>query len=132
MTPDPPSGTRNDISALDAEMLGCAMTCDHTSIPAVDSRSAVARPVLEATPNPSAGSFEVSYGLRRAEDVRVVMVDVAGRCVATLVCGRDGPGLRRAQWHGTGDDGRSIRPGVHFLQLRAGQRMASTSAVIAR
>ncbi|MDH3457653.1 MAG: right-handed parallel beta-helix repeat-containing protein [Gemmatimonadota bacterium] len=52
--------------------------------------------------------------------VRLVIYDVAGRRVRTLVDSRVGPGQYQAQWDGTDDAGTRVSSGVYFYRIEAG------------
>lgn len=65
-------------------------------------------------PNPTRRSARIAYVLPRASDVRVGIVDVQGRAVATLVQGFQAAGPHEASW--SGDEGSGIAPaGLYFV-----------------
>jgi hypothetical protein len=61
----------------------------------------------------------VRFGLARADRVTVKVYDMAGRPVRTLAEERQFPaGEHSLVWDGRGDDGRTLRAGVYFTQVR--------------
>ncbi len=74
-----------------------------------------------ASPNPFRSRVALSFDLpeERAE-VRLMIYDVAGRRVRTLVSEPRRPGRHLVVWNGRTEDGLSCRPGVYFVRLTAG------------
>lgn len=74
------------------------------------------------TPNPFNPSTIIKFSLAQADAVRLVVFDVSGRKVRTLLDGeRLRPGPQQASWDGTDEDGRSVPAGVYFCLLQAGE-----------
>jgi hypothetical protein len=71
-----------------------------------------------ARPNPFAGSTEITFSLPKAAAVRLVVFDVAGRAVRTLVDGETGAGIHRTAWNGTDDRGRPVPAGTYYARIR--------------
>jgi hypothetical protein len=77
-----------------------------------------------AFPNPFNPSTSIAYtiaarrGSEVGRDVLLVIHDVAGRRVATLVQGTVTPGHYRAEWNGTAADGTRLASGTYFARLR--------------
>ena len=83
---------------------------------------------LEAPrPNPSAGTARVVYSLPEAGVVRLSVVDMRGREVATLV-----NGARAAGWHEAQVDAGSLATGVYGVRLTAGSDVATQRLVVVR
>ena len=70
-----------------------------------------------AGPNPAAGPTRLDYTLPVRAPMRLSIVDVGGRRVATLAHGTRAAGRHAANWDGTGADGRTVRPGVYYALL---------------
>ena len=68
----------------------------------------------QSVPNPTAGSATVTFDLARASEVRLVVFDMLGREVVTLVEGR-----REAGRHEVTIQGEGLAPGVYFYRLAA-------------
>lgn len=86
--------------------------------------------ILAVTPNPSRGAFTVVVGLPGAGHLRVTVLDVQGRRVATLVDGARGAGPGRYTW--SGPDSQSRGSGVYFARAEFRGRSLMTRVVIAR
>ncbi len=65
-------------------------------------------------PNPFNPSTVISYQLPVASDVKLVVFDVLGREVATIVDGLEEPGHKSVEWNAGG-----VASGVYFYQLQA-------------
>jgi agmatine/peptidylarginine deiminase len=72
-----------------------------------------------AFPNPFTESTRFSFELRFPEDVRLEVIDVAGRRVRTLAAGALPGGPHVFEWDGRDDAGRSVAAGVYYFRLRA-------------
>ncbi len=72
-------------------------------------------------PNPFNPATTISYDLPEAANVRLVIYDVAGQRVQTLVAGETvGAGRHEVVWNGTDEAGRVVPAGVYFCRLDAG------------
>ena len=100
----------------------------------VETAPSVLVPVLwPAHPNPFNPSTTLAFELPVATRADLVVHDVAGRRVRTLV---DGvvldAGLHRAVWNGRDDTGRIAPAGVYFCRLVAGGRSLTTRLVMVK
>jgi hypothetical protein len=71
---------------------------------------------LSAYPNPFHPDVRISFRVPQSTRVRLVVYDVQGRRVRTLLDGH-AAGTERATWNGTNDDGTRVAAGVYFLRL---------------
>jgi hypothetical protein len=83
--------------------------------------SRTANPVRESeitlvAPNPSAGEAQIQFKVARAGRVSLVVADVAGRRVVTLVDGYQKAGPYAVAWDGVAAGGR-VPPGLYFVRL---------------
>ncbi len=101
----PAGGSERDPSAL-------AEDRDRPFIPADFGLS-------RATPNPFSLSTRLLFGLPERSQVSLVIYDVTGRQVASLVDVAMEPGNHSISWAGRGDGGRFAEAGVYFLRMRA-------------
>jgi hypothetical protein len=85
-----------------------------------------------ARPNPARGLTSLPFALDRAAPTRVVIVDVAGRLVRTLVSRPLPAGAHTATWNGRDERGREAPAGVYFAVVRAGDREATTRIALLR
>jgi hypothetical protein len=65
------------------------------------------------SPNPARNAFTLEYALHEAADVRVELLDLAGRRIGALEEGRRDAGVWRAIWPGD----RRTSPGVYVVRL---------------
>jgi hypothetical protein len=82
-------------------------------------------------PNPARGAVRIAYALPAGSAVRLRVVDVQGRVVATLVDGIVPAGRHEAAWDGSAG-GRAAGPGLYFVRLDACGRRAVRSFVLIR
>jgi galactose oxidase-like protein len=78
-------------------------------------------------PNPAREAASVLYALPRASHVRLEVVDLAGRLVATLANGIEAPGRHEASWRATGHPS-----GVYFVRMEAPGFTATRKLVLTR
>jgi hypothetical protein len=78
-------------------------------------------------PNPAGASAGISYALPRAGEVSLVLLDVAGRRVATLASG-----VAPAGRHDVGIDTRRLTSGAYYVMLRAAGRVETRTLVVRR
>jgi hypothetical protein len=79
------------------------------------------------SPNPLAVRGIIRYSLPRETQVSLKVYDASGRCVGTLVNGREAAGWKQVGW-----DARSLGSGVYFYRLEAGGQTATHKLVIVR
>jgi hypothetical protein len=80
---------------------------------------------LEVAPSPLTGTGRVSYELTKPGNVRLVLFDITGRSVATLVNGRVEAGP-----HSTLLDAHQLRAGVYLLRLDASSYRETRKVVL--
>ncbi|RPJ46803.1 MAG: hypothetical protein EHM19_03770, partial [Candidatus Latescibacterota bacterium] len=83
-------------------------------------------------PNPFNPITTVSFDLTDAAPTRLLVYDVSGRAVRTLVDAPLGPGAHRATWDGRDARGREAGSGVYLLLLESGARRATRKMVLLR
>jgi hypothetical protein len=74
----------------------------------------------EARPNPFTQRTVIGFEVPEAVWVRVVVYDVAGRLVRTLVDEERPAGAQVVEWDGRDDGGRSVGNGIYFYAMQAG------------
>jgi hypothetical protein len=85
---------------------------------------------LLTSPNPTGPGATISFALERPSDVKVYLLDAAGRVVRNLESGRLGAGEHRVSWDGTGDSGAMLPAGVYFSQMELDGRPAASQKVV--
>jgi len=78
-------------------------------------------------PNPFGLRTQFTYGLPKAGQVRLVVCDLQGRQVATVVNEVQAAGWRSVFW-----DGREVASGIYFARLESGDEVSTRKIVIAR
>jgi hypothetical protein len=87
---------------------------------------------LEAHPNPFNPTTRIHYELRAPASIRLTVLDVAGRLVASLVDGTRPAGRHTLVWHAAGRDGTPLPSGVYVARLEAGGRTRTAKMVLLR
>jgi flagellar hook assembly protein FlgD len=70
-------------------------------------------------PNPSSGAVRFAVSVPGAQQVELVVRDLAGRRMAVLHRGALAAGTHSFTWNGSTSAGTSAPAGVYFVQLRA-------------
>lgn len=83
-------------------------------------------------PNPFSGRTTTSFTLARPQQTRVVVLDVTGRRVATLVDGTISAGRHDVKWDGRWSDGREAPSGVYVVRVTSGEFRATSRVVLLR
>ena len=114
---DWPSGTQDVVTSLPVDgKIRLVEGSDPTSAPLAAGPAAR----LGAAPNPFREATDLTFSLSAPARVSLVVVDVTGRRVATLVDARRTAGIHRARLPGG-----SLPAGVYFAVLRVGAREES-------
>ncbi len=72
-------------------------------------------------PNPFNPSTTIRYDLPEASSVSLIIYDMMGREVATLMSGQVDAGYHFIQWDGTNSIGSSVAAGVYICTIQAGK-----------
>jgi hypothetical protein len=72
---------------------------------------------LRAAPNPSGSATSIEYSVPAGGHVSVVIYDVSGQCVRSLVDGRAVAGRGEVVWDGRDSAGREVAGGIYFCRL---------------
>ncbi len=70
-------------------------------------------------PNPFNPSTEIRYALPAQSDVRLMIFDVIGREVTSLVNGVESAGFHQITWNGLSNEGKPVASGVYLYKLEA-------------
>lgn len=85
---------------------------------------------MAASPNPVAGSGSIRFVLPVGGWTRLVLYDVAGRPVRTLVDGPLSSGPHVAIWDGRNDRGTPLSASVYFARLEIGDSILKSKVVL--
>ncbi len=106
-----------NVMSLDPEFQGGSITLDSRT-PAASLPKEFA--LSQNVPNPFNPSTIVQYALPHDAQVNLVVYNVLGQHVATLVNEMQRAGMQSVTWDGTDATGHSVASGVYFYKLRAG------------
>ncbi|MBN1561997.1 T9SS C-terminal target domain-containing protein, partial [candidate division KSB1 bacterium] len=77
--------------------------------------------LLQNYPNPFNPQTTIRFDLPASAEVSLVVYDMQGRIVRTLMAGHQGAGVHSAIWNGTDDAGRAVASGLYIYHLTAGE-----------
>ena len=77
--------------------------------------------VAQNYPNPFNPTTTISYQVPEATDVRLVIYNVLGQRVRTLVNDRMEPGYHSVVWDGLSEDGRTVASGIYIYRFEASE-----------
>jgi len=83
-------------------------------------------------PNPFNPSTTIEYYLPEPTDVSLIIYDVTGREVNTLVSTSQSSGNYKVRWGGTNRDGLQVAAGMYFARLQAGEHQSVVKMVYLR
>jgi len=72
-------------------------------------------------PNPFNPSTTLAYELSNYSKVELIVYDVSGREMQTIVSGTQAPGKYTAIWNGLNEEGHNVAAGMYFARLEAGE-----------
>jgi hypothetical protein len=81
-------------------------------------------------PNPFNPQTTIAYDIPSVSRVRLLVMDVSGRLVRTLVDENQEPGSRSVVWNGRDDAGSAVSSGVYFYVLDAGKERLTKKLVL--
>lgn len=85
---------------------------------------------LALEPNPVRARTLVRLGLMRESDVRLLVFDLAGRQVRSIMESKLAPGAYSVHWDRTDGQGLKLGPGVYFLTLDTGTERLVMKAIV--
>jgi hypothetical protein len=88
--------------------------------------------LFQNEPNPFNARSMIAFSLARTGLVEIVIYDVNGRLVKTLVDGPMEAGMHQVVWDGTNDAGHKAGSGVFWSQMKAGSYTSNKKMVILR
>jgi hypothetical protein len=83
-------------------------------------------------PNPFNPTTRIMYTIPSALQTNMVVYDLLGRRVKTLVNEVQHAGEHSVQWNGVTDDGTSVASGVYFVRLTAGDFVKTVKMMLMR
>jgi len=86
--------------------------------------------LLQNYPNPFNPQTAISYKLARSSLVSLIIYNVAGQKVRTLVAEHQVAGDKTAYWNGRDDNGNEVTSGIYFYRIKAGEFTQTKKMVI--
>jgi hypothetical protein len=83
-------------------------------------------------PNPFNPTTTVSYEIDAFGPVQLVVYDVSGRLIKTLVDTHMSAGQKTSEWNGTNSAGRRVASGTYFLRLETDQGVRARKIMLAK
>lgn len=83
-------------------------------------------------PNPFNPSTKISFTLPQRSSVKLLVYDLLGRNVGTLVDGEKEKGVHTVDWPGKDERGNNLVSGMYIAQLRAGKLIRTTKMILLR
>ncbi|GAB4321841.1 MAG: hypothetical protein Kow0074_12920 [Candidatus Zixiibacteriota bacterium] len=81
-------------------------------------------------PNPFNAGTQIRYTVPEEADVEIVIYNVNGQRVRTLVTGHHEPGVHTIEWDGMTDNGHAAPSGVYFTRMSAGRYTAAKKMIL--
>lgn len=85
-----------------------------------------------AVPNPFNPQTTITYAMEKGGNAEIIVYDVAGRRIRSLVSGYVPAGTHEAAWNGRDDRGRRVASGVYFYRFRTGAFEQTRKMVLLR
>ncbi|MFB3907091.1 MAG: FlgD immunoglobulin-like domain containing protein [Candidatus Eisenbacteria bacterium] len=86
--------------------------------------------LFQNEPNPFNPRTTIKFALASSGPVELLIYDVNGRLVKTLVDGKMDAGNHAITWDGTNDSGQKVGSGVYWSQMKAGSYVSNKKMVI--
>jgi hypothetical protein len=83
-------------------------------------------------PNPLHSRTTIRYDMRTEGDAEIVVYDVSGRLVRTLLRGLVKAGYHEVIWDGRDDSGNPVASGVYLYRMRAGDQAETRRMILAK
>lgn len=81
-------------------------------------------------PNPFSAITNISYGLAKDAQVNIVIYNIKGQLVRSLLSESKASGNYRLQWNGQDDLGHNLPSGVYYVKMTAGKESSSHKAIL--
>lgn len=122
----------NDYQGLfgESETQSCVAETTIAGIDAGDARPLVTQ--LNNVPNPFSGSTDIKFELSRSSRVSILVYDVNGRTVDTVIESVLPAGQHSIAWNGNSKTGEALPSGIYFFRFRAGAFEVNKKAILIR
>lgn len=127
-----PSGAFQRVTGLARNQTHIILEADQTAVPVVDAIRPQVLGLAQNRPNPFQSSTSIRFALPQADRVTLVILDVQGRLVRTLLSETVEEGVWEEAWDGHGEDGRPMASSVYFYRLTVGDQVLTRRLLLAR
>jgi len=86
----------------------------------------------KAIPNPFNAATEIKFDLPAESDVEIVIYDMNGTQVRTVVSDNLPIGFHKVRWDGSNDTGNELPTGIYFCRMKAGEFTARTKLILVK
>lgn len=87
---------------------------------------------FDVSPNPFVKHTRLDYALPKQTLIEIMIYDVAGRKIKTLVSEIQNPGYYSATWNGVDVSGRKVSSGIYFVRFEAGEFRAQDKILLVK
>ncbi|OYD17095.1 hypothetical protein CH333_01950 [candidate division WOR-3 bacterium JGI_Cruoil_03_44_89] len=77
--------------------------------------------ISQCVPNPFKNRTLIQYGLPKSSNVRIVISNLIGQEVRTLINKKENAGQHMVMWDGRDNSGKKVSSGVYFLKFQTGE-----------
>jgi hypothetical protein len=88
--------------------------------------------LLQNYPNPFNPQTNIAYHISRTADVSLVVFNILGQKIRTLINEQKMAGSYRLTWDGRDNAGKQLPGGIYFYQLKAGSYTATRKMIMAK
>jgi hypothetical protein len=88
--------------------------------------------LMQNYPNPFNPETNIDFSLPKEQEVSLVVFNLLGQQIRTLVSGALGPGQHTAHWDGHNDKGAQVPSGVYFYRLYTSEFSQTNKMVLVR
>ena len=107
-----------------------AIMVDSNFYTGTESISAPATPGIKIYPNPFTNSTNISYTLQQIENVKIEVIDIMGRNIATLINSRQEPGNHNAIFNA--GDYNSANAGIYIVRMTVGACVTNKQIILVK
>jgi hypothetical protein len=111
------------------DLYGVKLECDMAGIGSEKSPPVYSLRITSLQ-NPSVAATVIEYEIPSRGGVEIIIYDLLGRKIRTLVSEVQDPGTYSASWDGFGSKGNQAPPGVYFCSLRSGMESLTHKIVL--
>ncbi len=77
---------------------------------------------IKCSPNPFSNGLKIEYSLERSGNVQIMVFNILGQKLKTLVDAHQNRGQYSIDWDGTNDNGKTQSPGIYFLLTKVAEK----------